>query len=105
MSNFLKKIYLNDYHQDNNAKFISFSNYSMPINYKLGVINENLHTRNHAGIFDVSHMGQILIKNLNSNISFLEKYIPLKLSNITTSCTLTRPSRFVSPGLAIKSNK
>ena len=35
----------------------------MPINYKTGIINEHKNVRNHSGIFDVSHMGQILIEN------------------------------------------
>ena len=82
MSTELKKIYLNDYHKDNNAKFTSFAGYSMPINYGEGIIKENLHVRSSAGLFDVSHMGQILITTSNQNIDNLEKYIPLKLSNI-----------------------
>ena len=61
MSIDLKEIFLNSYHKDNFAKFIPFAGYSMPINYTDGIIKENLQVRNSAGIFDVSHMGQILI--------------------------------------------
>ena len=57
----LKKVFLNNYHKDNNAKFVPFAGYSMPINYDEGIIKEHLHVRNSVGIFDVSHMGQILI--------------------------------------------
>ena len=44
-----------------NAKFVPFAGYNMPINYESGIINEHIHVRTHAGLFDVSHMGQILI--------------------------------------------
>ena len=80
--NILKKVFLHDFHELNHAKFVSFSGYSMPINYKLGIIKEHLHVRNSAGIFDVSHMGQILISPLDCNKKLLEKYIPLNFTNL-----------------------
>ena len=46
-------------------KFVPFAGYDMPINYKKGIINEHIHVRNHTGIFDVSHMGQILFLLMN----------------------------------------
>ena len=79
MSSELKKIFLHDYHSDNNAKFLPFAGYDMPINYNEGIINENLHVRSSVGVFDVSHMGQILILISDKNILNLEKYIPLDL--------------------------
>lgn len=82
MSSDLKKIFLNDYHIDNNAKFLPFAGYNMPINYKEGIIKENLHVRSSVGIFDVSHMGQILISISDENIFNLEKYVPLNLRNL-----------------------
>lgn len=48
-------------HQKHNAKLISFAGYTMPIQYE-GVSIEHNHVRNCVGVFDVSHMGQILIK-------------------------------------------
>ena len=83
----LKKIFLNDYHKDNHAKFIPFSGYSMPINYDLGIIKEHLHVRSSVGVFDVSHMGQILILFSISNIYKLEKFIPLNLKNLKINKT------------------
>ena len=72
-----KKLFLNDFHLSHSAKFASFAGYSMPTYYNLGIINEHIHTRNFSGLFDVSHMGQILIVFNNNNISKLRKYIPL----------------------------
>ena len=82
LSNVLNKVFLNNYHKVNNAKFITFSDYSMPINYSEGIIKEHLHVRNSAGIFDVSHMGQILILISDFNIINLEKYIPLDFNKL-----------------------
>ena len=78
----LKNIYLKDFHKKNDAKFVPFAGYDMPINYKQGIINEHLHVRNHTGIFDVSHMAKNLISYNEENILALETNIPLKLSLI-----------------------
>ena len=73
---------LKNFHKNNGAKMIPFAGFNMPINYKSGIINEHKNVRNHSGIFDVSHMGQVLIENNNFHINNLEKYIPLKLNNL-----------------------
>ena len=46
----------------------------MPMNYKDGIIKEHLHVRNSVGLFDVSHMGQILIPNTKFNKDALMIY-------------------------------
>ena len=46
-------------HEELGAKFMDFAGYQMPVNYGLGVMGEHLHTRDKAGLFDVSHMGQV----------------------------------------------
>ena len=74
---------LKDFHLSHGAKMVPFAGYNMPINYKTGIINEHKNVRNHSGIFDVSHMGQILIENNESYLDKLEKYIPLKLKDLT----------------------
>ena len=79
----LKNIFLREFHQENNAKFVPFAGYEMPINYKQGIIKEHLHVREKVGIFDVSHMGQILIPVNEMNLSALEVYIPLDLKTIS----------------------
>ena len=82
MPDSLKKIFLNDYHRSHGGKFAPFAGYSMPINYSTGIIKEHLHTRKSVGVFDVSHMGQILIQNTEFNCTKLEKIIPLNLDQL-----------------------
>ena len=47
----------------------------MPLQYKLGVKSEHLHCRSQAGLFDVSHMGQLILKGKNA-AAFLETLAP-----------------------------
>ncbi len=44
------------------AKMVPFAGYDMPVQYPLGVMKEHLHTRAKAGLFDVSHMGQVIVQ-------------------------------------------
>ncbi len=48
-------------HDELGAKMVPFAGYSMPVQYPMGVMQEHNHTRAQAGLFDVSHMGQILV--------------------------------------------
>ena len=73
MPDSLNKIFLNDYHEKQGAKFLPFAGYSMPINYSEGIIKEHLHTRKLAGVFDVSHMGKILILSTEESSKVLRK--------------------------------
>jgi len=77
-----KKTSLYQLHQDCNAKFVEFAGYHMPIQYSQGVVEEHKFTRNHSGIFDVSHMGQLFIYGEDELISDLEKIFPLDLKNL-----------------------
>ena len=54
----------------------------MPINYQKGILNEHLQVRESAGLFDVSHMGQILISIDEKNTISLSKFIPLDFDKI-----------------------
>ena len=47
-------------HQKLGARMVPFAGYSMPVQYPQGLMAEHLHTRKAAGLFDVSHMGQLL---------------------------------------------
>ncbi|MGC1506075.1 MAG: glycine cleavage system aminomethyltransferase GcvT [Sulfitobacter sp.] len=52
---------LYDLHVGLGAKMVPFAGYSMPVQYPLGVMKEHLHCRAAAGLFDVSHMGQVIL--------------------------------------------
>jgi aminomethyltransferase len=54
----LKTTPLDALHREYGGKMVPFAGYSMPVQYKAGVLQEHLHTRAQAGLFDVSHMGQ-----------------------------------------------
>lgn len=49
-------------HLELGARFVPFAGYEMPVQFAAGVLKEHLHTRSAAGLFDVSHMGQIAIR-------------------------------------------
>lgn len=53
----LGRVPLNDLHVELGAKMVPFAGYEMPVQYPMGVMDEHLWTRKHAGLFDVSHMG------------------------------------------------
>ncbi len=53
---------LYDLHVARGAKMVPFAGWDMPVQYPMGVLNEHLHTRAHAGLFDVSHMGQVILR-------------------------------------------
>lgn len=54
----LKKTPLYDLHVELGARMVPFAGYAMPVQYPDGIMAEHLHTRDSAGLFDVSHMGQ-----------------------------------------------
>ena len=78
----IKKTSLYRLHQENSAKFVEFAGYQMPIQYSEGIVEEHKFTRNHSGIFDVSHMGQLFIYGDENLIKDLEKIFPLDLKNL-----------------------
>lgn len=57
---------LHDLHQELGARLVPFAGYSMPVQYAPGIIQEHLHTRSHAGLFDVSHMGQAILEGASA---------------------------------------
>jgi len=54
----LLKTPLHAMHIEASAKMVPFAGYDMPVQYAAGILREHQHTRTHAGLFDVSHMGQ-----------------------------------------------
>ena len=57
----LLKTPLHALHVELGAKMVAFAGYDMPVQYPAGVLKEHLHTREKAGLFDVSHMGQAFL--------------------------------------------
>jgi aminomethyltransferase len=57
----LQRTPLFELHQELGAKMVPFAGYEMPVQYPMGVLKEHLWTRQHAGLFDVSHMGQAFL--------------------------------------------
>ena len=58
----LKHTPLHALHASCGGKMVPFAGYDMPVQYATGVLREHLHTRKLAGLFDVSHMGQIALR-------------------------------------------
>ena len=75
---------LHRFHVDLGAKMVPFAGYAMPVQYQMGVMQEHLHTRQKAGLFDVSHMGQVIIKgaDYSSVASALEALIPVNIVDL-----------------------
>ena len=78
----IQKTALYEYHKSLGAKFVPFAGYHMPVQYTSGIIEEHKITRTKAGLFDVSHMGQLFIEDHPDLIIELEKIIPIDLKNI-----------------------
>lgn len=61
------------------GKMVEFAGYQMPVQYPDGIIAEHLHTRSKAGLFDVSHMGQVRVSGANS-VAALESILPIDVA-------------------------
>ena len=63
------------------AKLVPFAGYEMPVQYPMGILNEHLHTRAQAGLFDVSHMGQATLTGEKA-AQALEALVPADIANL-----------------------
>jgi aminomethyltransferase len=63
----LKQTPLHGLHVDLGARMVPFAGYEMPIQFPTGVLKEHLRTRSAAGLFDVSHMGQVALRARSGN--------------------------------------
>jgi aminomethyltransferase len=70
----LDRLPLDAWHRDRGARMVPFAGYEMPVQYE-GIIAEHLWTRENAGLFDVSHMGQLLVHGQHVDAA-LEKLMP-----------------------------
>ena len=78
--NSLKRTPLYDLHVSLGGKMVPFAGYDMPVQYPAGVLKEHLHTRTKAGLFDVSHMGQLALRPKSGKVEdaarALERLVP-----------------------------
>ena len=72
---------LHQMHLDAGAKMVPFAGYDMPVSYPLGIKKEHNHTREKAGLFDVSHMGQIRLGGANAKKA-LESIVPVDIIDL-----------------------
>tara|TARA_R110002051_G_scaffold36658_10_gene79484 strand:+ start:3058 stop:4194 length:1137 start_codon:yes stop_codon:yes gene_type:complete len=79
----LKKTPLHALHLSLGAKMVPFAGYDMPVQYPAGVMKEHLQTRTAAGLFDVSHMGQVIVKAASGTYAdvamALERLVPVDI--------------------------
>jgi len=68
------------------AKMVPFAGYDMPVQYPGGVLKEHLHTRSAAGLFDVGHMGQVLVTAISGKQAdaalALERLVPVDIAGL-----------------------
>lgn len=77
---------LHKFHLERGARLVPFAGYEMPVQYRAGIMSEHLHTRAAAGLFDVSHMGQIALRprsgRLEDVVGALETLVPIDVIGI-----------------------
>ncbi|MFL5006470.1 MAG: glycine cleavage system aminomethyltransferase GcvT [Microvirga sp.] len=76
----LEALPLDSWHRSKGARMVPFAGYQMPVQYE-GIIAEHLWTRENAGLFDVSHMGQLLVHGEKVDAA-LERLLPGDLKNL-----------------------
>src|SRR5438876_4893235 len=76
----LKRTPLHALHVARGGKLVPFAGYEMPVQFPAGVLKEHLHTRSAAGLFDVSHMGQLALRPKSGQVAdaalALERLVP-----------------------------
>ena len=75
----LKRTPLYDAHVAAGATMVDFGGWEMPIQYPAGIVSEHLYTRRHCGIFDVSHMGRLIVEG-PQRAAFLQKVLTSNVS-------------------------
>jgi aminomethyltransferase len=91
-------------HRELEGRMVPFAGYDMPVQFPRGIIKEHLHTRHAAGLFDVSHMGQLIIEGEGST-ALLESLVPVDIeslgANHSTYALLTNDAGGVRDDLII----
>ncbi|HEY8609409.1 MAG TPA: glycine cleavage system aminomethyltransferase GcvT [Noviherbaspirillum sp.] len=77
----LSRTPLYDLHVELGARMVPFAGYEMPVQYPTGVLKEHTHTRSLAGLFDVSHMGQVRLSG-DAAAAALESLVPVDVIDL-----------------------
>ncbi len=77
----LKQTALHDLHLEAGAKMVPFAGYAMPVQYPMGIVKEHQHTRRSAGLFDVSHMGQLRLRGEGAAAA-METLVPVDIVDL-----------------------
>lgn len=77
----LQQTPLHALHLELGARMVPFAGYAMPVQYPTGVLAEHLHTRSAAGLFDVSHMGQLRLAGPQAGAAF-ESLMPVDVIDL-----------------------
>jgi len=77
----LKRTPLYDAHMAAGGTMVDFGGWEMPIQYPAGIINEHLYDRKHCGIFDVSHMGRLIVEGPD-RVTFLQKVLSSNVAKL-----------------------
>ena len=77
----LKRTPLYDAHVAAGGTMVDFGGWEMPIQYPAGIINEHLYDRKHCGIFDVSHMGRLIVEGPD-RVAFLQKVLSSNVAKL-----------------------
>lgn len=82
----LQKTSLHELHVGLGAKMVPFAGYDMPVQYPMGVMKEHNHTRTQSGLFDVSHMGQVILRAKSGDTRdaalALETLVPMSIAGV-----------------------
>src|SRR5688500_19336113 len=82
----LQRTPLHALHAELGARMVPFAGYEMPLHFPPGVLKEHLHTRASAGLFDVSHMGQIALRAKSGRVEdaarALERLVPQDIVSV-----------------------
>ncbi len=81
-----KRTALFDEHIKLGAKMVPFGGWMMPVQYE-GILKEHNATRTNAGLFDVSHMGEVFIKGKDS-LNYLQSIVPQDISKLQSGCAV-----------------
>ena len=100
----LKKTALNNMHRSLGGRMVEFGGWDMPVQYPAGTIAEHLRTRTHAGLFDVSHMGEVDVRGRDA-IPFVNRLVSNDASKLVNGqaqySALTTPEGTVIDDLLV----